>query len=237
MTTDRADRRLKQDPSGYPDIARYIDHTLLRADASQQDIARLCEEAKRYRFYSVCVHSGWVSFCKRELEGTDIRISAVCGFPHGASLTEVKACEAQYAVEHGADEIDMVMAIGQLKSGNENAVYEDIRAVVESANGAVVKVILETGLLTDEEIRMACRIVAEAGAHFVKTSTGFGPRGATVEDVKLMRMASPEHVRVKAAGDIRTRTDAEKMIAHGASRIGTSAGPAIMSGASGTAAY
>lgn len=218
-------------------LAAYIDHTLLKADADQQLIAQLCAEAVQHRFYSVCVHSGWVPFCRRELEGTGVKISAVCGFPLGASATKVKAYEAAYCVEHGADELDMVLAIGRLKAGDTRAVYDDVRAVVEAAGSAIVKVILETGLLTAAEVSEACRISAEAGAHFVKTSTGFGPRGATVDDVKRMRSASPAHVQVKAAGGIRSRQEAERMIAAGANRIGTSSGPSIILGTSGTSAY
>lgn len=212
-------------------LAAYIDHTLLKADATPEAIIQLCEEARRYGFYSVCVNSGWVPLCVRTLEGSGVRVSAVVGFPLGANASEVKAFEAARAAEAGAAEIDMVMQIGGLLGGDEAYFREDIRAVVEAVAGrAIVKVILETGLLSDEQKRAACRLAEEAGAHFVKTSTGFGPGGATAADVALMRASVSPGVRVKASGGIRDRETALAMIAAGADRLGTSAGAAIVAG-------
>lgn len=212
-------------------LAPYIDHTLLKADATPEAIIQLCEEARRYGFYSVCVNSGWVPLCIRTLEGSGVRVSAVVGFPLGANASGVKAFEAERAAEAGATEIDMVMQIGALLGGDEAYVREDIRSVVQAVGGrAIVKVILETGLLSDEQKRAACRLAEEAGAHFVKTSTGFGPGGATAADVVLMRESVSPGLSVKASGGIRDRETALAMIAAGANRLGTSAGVAIVAG-------
>lgn len=212
-------------------LAAYIDHTLLKADATPGAIVRLCDEARRHRFYSVCVGSGWVPLCVRALAGSGVRVSAVVGFPLGANLSEAKAFEAAKAAENGAGDIDMVIAVGALLAGDEAFVREDIRAVVEAVRGkAIVKVILETGYLNEEQKRTACRLAEEAGAVFVKTSTGFGPGGATTEDVRLMRAAVSPAVRVKASGGIRDRATALAMIEAGADRLGTSSGVAIVGG-------
>jgi deoxyribose-phosphate aldolase len=211
-------------------LPRYIDHTLLKPDATKEAIARLCAEAGQYKFYSVCVNSGWVAFCREQLADSGVKISAVAGFPLGAEKSAVKAFEAAAAAEDGAEEIDMVLPVGALLAGDEHAVREDIRSVVEAVRGkAIVKVILETGFLSDEQKKTACRLAAEAGAHFVKTSTGFGPGGATVSDVRLLRQSVPPHMQVKASGGVRDLKTALAMIGAGADRIGTSSGVAIMS--------
>ncbi|GAA3403715.1 deoxyribose-phosphate aldolase [Paenibacillus hodogayensis] len=213
-------------------VAAYIDHTLLKADATPEAIGRLCDEAREYGFYSVCVGSAWVPLCIRRLAGSGVRVSAVVGFPLGNSLSEAKALEAAHAADHGASDIDMVLAVGALLAGDEAYVREDIRKVVEAVKGrAIVKVILETGYLNEDQKRTACRLAEEAGAHFVKTSTGFGPGGATVEDVKLMRAAVSPSVEVKASGGVRDWATAQAMIAAGATRLGTSSGVAIVGGA------
>lgn len=226
--------------SGFPmdTLPSYIDHTLLKADATPEAILKLCDEARRYGFYSVCVNTGWVPSCIRALEGSGVRVSAVVGFPLGVCLSEVKAFEAAKAAECGASDIDMVLQVGALLAGDESRVREDIRAVVDAVKGkAIVKVILETGFLNEEQKRTACRLAEEAGAHFVKTSTGFGPGGATVEDVKLMRAAVSPNVQVKASGGVRDLAAALAMIEAGATRLGTSSGVAIVSGAGGSAGY
>ncbi len=211
------------------ELNKYIDHTLLKAAATEEDIIKLCSEAKEHSFYAVCVNSCYVPLCERELKGSGVKIASVVGFPLGAMSTEAKAFEAQCAARNGADEIDMVMNIGFMKAGNADAVYNDIKAVVDSAAqyGATVKVIIECCELTDDEKVSACRLAEKAGAAFVKTSTGFGSGGATAEDVALMRKSVGPAVQVKASGGIRDRETAEKMIAAGASRIGASAGIAI----------
>lgn len=205
-------------------IAEYIDHTLLKPEATEQDIRALCAEARQYSFASVCVNPLWVASAREELRGSGVKVCTVVGFPLGASSPAVKAAETHQAVCDGADEIDMVLSIGQLKSGDFEAVRQDIRGVVSAANEHLVKVIIEACLLTDEEKICACRLAAEAGAQFVKTSTGFSKGGATEHDVALMRQAVGAHLGVKAAGGIRTPADAKKMIAASADRIGTSAG-------------
>ena len=211
------------------ELSKYIDHTQLKANATEFDISKLCVEAIQNNFYAVCVNSRFVYLCKQELEGSDVKIAAVVGFPLGAMATEIKAAEAEYAARNGADEIDMVIPVGLLKQGSVDAVYEDIKAVVLAAakHGAIVKVILETCELTDDEIVMGCKLSAEAGAKFVKTSTGFGSAGATIHHVKLMKESIPEGMMVKAAGGIRDRQTALAMIEAGADRIGASAGIAI----------
>ncbi len=212
------------------DLARYIDHTALKPEATEAQIVQLCEEAKRYHFIAVCVNPVWVARCVSLLNGTDTRVATVVGFPLGATLPEVKAYETQRMVEAGAREIDMVINIGALKSKDTAMVARDIEAVVKAARSgqALTKVIIEAVLLNDEEKQLACRLACEAGAEFVKTSTGFSSGGATVHDVALMRQVVGPHVGVKAAGGIRTYTDALAMIAAGANRIGASASVKIM---------
>lgn len=209
-------------------IARYIDHTYLKADGTAEKIKELCTEAKQYGFAAVCVNPCWVALAKRELAGTNTQVATVVGFPLGATSTEAKVAETRQAVADGADEIDMVMQIGWFKSGYVDKVWEDIAAVVAAAGSATVKVIIETALLTDDEKVLACQLAAQAGAHYVKTSTGFGPAGATVDDVKLMRNTVGASMGVKAAGGIRTLRDARAMLEAGATRIGVSAGVSIV---------
>lgn len=205
-------------------LNKMIDHTLLKADARKDQIVTLCNEAKEYDFASVCVNSGWVSLCKELLEGSDVKVCTVVGFPLGAMSTAAKAFEAKQAVADGADEIDMVLNIGALKDGNDELVQKDIEAVVEAVSGKCIKVILETCLLNKDEIVRACKLCMNAKADFVKTSTGFSTSGATVEDVKLMQDTVKDQCKVKAAGGVRTFADMEAMIAAGADRIGTSKG-------------
>jgi deoxyribose-phosphate aldolase len=212
------------------DIAGMIDHTLLRPDATLSEIERLCHEASRFGFASVCVNACHVALCRELLEGTGITVCATIGFPLGATSTVAKACEAEQSIRDGAGELEMVMNIGLFKSGELEYVERDIRAVVAIArpHGVVVKVILETGLLTDEEKVTACMIAKDAGANFVKTSTGFGNGGATVEDVNLMRKTVGPGMGVKASGGVRTRQDALSLIAAGANRIGASESVSIV---------
>lgn len=211
-------------------LNKYIDHTLLKPDATKDDIEKLCQEAKEYDFYSVCVNSCWVKLAKELLEGTDVKIAAVVGFPLGAMVSDSKAYETAAASRDGASEIDMVMDIGHFKSKDYDTVQNDISMVVEAAKefGSIVKVIIETGLLSSEEIVKACQISEAAGAAFVKTSTGFGYGGAEIEHVKLMRESVSENVDVKASGGIRDKDTALKMIEAGAGRIGTSSGIKIV---------
>jgi deoxyribose-phosphate aldolase len=216
----------------------YIDHTLLKPDAMSPAIDHLCKEAIQYGFYSVCVNSQWVAHCHKALEGTPVKIAAVVGFPLGASLSEVKAFEAAKAVENGAAEIDTVLPIGLLLEGRHEAVRSDIKQVVDAVKGkAIVKVIMETGFLNEEQKIAACKLSEEAGAHFVKTSTGFGPGGATVEDVTLMRQNVSSSIGVKASGGVRDLEAAVRMIEAGANRLGTSSGVSIMNGAQGASTY
>lgn len=213
------------------ELAKYIDHTLLRTDAQRADMAKLIEEAKAYHFASVCVSPIWVSYVSEALRDTGIKTCTVIGFPQGATPSAVKAFETKQAVVDGADEVDMVIAVGRLKDGDDAYVKADIEAVVRAARGkALTKVIIETCLLTDEEKRRACLLAKEAGADFVKTSTGFAAGGATAADVKLMRESVGEAMGVKAAGGIRSRADAEAMLAAGATRLGTSSGVKIVEG-------
>jgi deoxyribose-phosphate aldolase len=211
------------------ELAAMIDHTLLKPAAAEHDIKKLCLEAREYHFWSVCVNSTWVSYAKQQLTGTGVKTCAVAGFPLGAMSPEAKQEEARIAVKDGADEIDMVINIGFLKSGKDEAVLEDIAAVKWACNGRVLKVILETCLLTDKEKVLACELSRKAGADFVKTSTGFSTGGATEEDVKLMSKSIPDTMSVKASGGIKTYEDAVKMISAGAARIGTSNGIGILS--------
>ncbi|MBO2531452.1 MAG: deoxyribose-phosphate aldolase [Thermoactinomycetaceae bacterium] len=209
-------------------LASMIDHTLLKPEATASDIDRLCREASELGFGAVCVNPWWVFRAAERLKGSGVRVCTVVGFPLGATSTEAKEAETKRAVADGASEIDMVMNIGAFKSGDRQGVEDDIRAVVRAAGGRTVKVILETGLLAEEEIRLACGLAKAAGAHFVKTSTGFGPGGATVEAVRIMREAVGREMGVKASGGIRSLAAAKKMIAAGANRIGTSSGVAIL---------
>jgi deoxyribose-phosphate aldolase len=211
-------------------IAALIDHTLLKPEATAADIQKLCAEARHYQFATVCVNPYWVSLAAAELAGSAVKVCAVAGFPFGASSTEVKSFEAGVALRDGAREIDVVLNIGCLRGGNYDAVRDDIAAVVETAHlgGAIVKVILETALLTAEDKLAACRLAREAGADFVKTSTGFAITGATADDVALMRRAVGPGMGVKASGGIRTLYDLKKMVAAGATRVGASASVRIM---------
>lgn len=207
---------------------KYIDHTLLKPEATREQIIKLCEEAKEYNFASVCVNPFWVSLCKEQLKGTDVKVCTVVGFPLGATTSQVKSFETQQAINNGADEIDMVINIGMLKDKQYQYVTEEIRRIVNIAGGKCVKVIFETCLLTNEEIVKACECSMTAGATFVKTSTGFSKAGATLEAVKLMVDTVAGKCKVKASGGIRTPEDFEKMITLGAERIGTSSGVAII---------
>lgn len=211
-------------------IAAMIDHTLLKPDATEAEIAQLCYEARKYGFAAVCVNPSYVKLAAQLLKGSSVKVCTVVGFPLGATLTEVKAYEAQRAIDEGAREIDMVINIGALKSRDYETVLRDIATVVRTchAGGAIVKVIIEAALLTDEEKVVACQLAKEAGADYVKTSTGFGPGGATVADVALMRRVVGPTMGVKAAGGIRSYEDAQKMVAAGATRIGASAGVKIV---------
>jgi deoxyribose-phosphate aldolase len=217
-------------------LARMIDHTLLKADATSDDVKKLCEEARKYCFASVCVNSTNVGKARAFLDGSGVMVCAVVGFPLGAMAPSAKAFEAREAVRAGAHEIDMVLNIGALKSRDYALVEEDIRKVVQAARPARVKVILETGALTQEEKIIGITLSKIAGAAFVKTSTGFGPGGATVEDIALMRRLVGSELGVKASGGVRTKEDAEKMKLAGASRIGASASVAIIGAADNKAA-
>ena len=218
-------------------LARMIDHTLLRPDATRGDVLRLCDEAREFEFFSVCVNSSWVATAAAALAGSGVLVASVAGFPLGAMDSRSKAFEARCAVEAGAGEIDVVMAVGRLKGGDHDFVSLDLHSVVAAAGGLPVKVILETGLLTDEEKVAACLIAAEAGAAFVKTSTGFGPGGATVEDVRLMFQTVRGKCQVKASGGIRDAAAALAMIDAGATRLGTSNGIAIVRGLAAASGY
>ena len=211
-------------------INQYIDHTLLKPESRQDQIDKLIREAKTYNFASVCINPTWVSYAAKALEGTDIKVCTVIGFPLGATTSAVKAFETKDSISHGADEVDMVINIGQAKSGHFAFVEEDIRAVVEASGDKLVKVIIETCLLTDKEKIKACQAAVAAGADFVKTSTGFSTAGARLDDVRLMRQTVGPDVGVKAAGGTRSLEDAQAFIEAGATRIGTSAGVTIMEG-------
>lgn len=210
--------------------AAMIDHTLLKADATRDQIEKLCAEAKKYVFASVCVNPTWVKYSAELLAGTEVKVCTVIGFPLGASTSAVKAFETKDAIANGAGEIDMVINIGALKNGEYDVVRDDIKAVVDAANGTLVKVIIETCLLTDEEKVKACELSVEAGADFVKTSTGFSTGGATAEDIALMRKTVGPDLGVKASGGVRNLEDMKTMIENGATRIGASSGVAIMEG-------
>ena len=214
-----------------PDLAGFIDHTILKPDATSSQIEQLCREAAEYHFASVCVNPRWVPLCVSLLQGSVVAVCTVVGFPLGANETEIKALETRRAVQQGATEIDMVIPVGALKGGDYRAVYEDIAAVRrESLGVACLKVIIEAALLTDEEKVAACSLSRDTGADYVKTSTGFAKGGATLSDVRLMRRVVGQEVGVKAAGGIKDRAAADAMIAAGANRIGASAGVKIVSG-------
>ncbi|AWE06788.1 deoxyribose-phosphate aldolase [Lysinibacillus sp. 2017] len=210
--------------------AAMIDHTLLKANSTKDQVQQICKEAKQYGFASVCVNPTWVKFSAEQLTGTEVKVCTVIGFPLGANTSAVKAFETKDAIANGAGEIDMVINIGALKDANYDLVREDIKAVVDAANGTLVKVIIEACLLTDEEKVKACELSVEAGANFVKTSTGFSTGGATAEDIALMRKTVGPDLGVKASGGVRSLEDMQLMIENGATRIGASSGVAIMNG-------
>jgi deoxyribose-phosphate aldolase len=216
------------------DIAKLIDHTLLKADATQDQIAQLCYEARKFGFAAVCVNPTHVKLCSQLLQGSQVHVCTVVGFPLGATPPEVKAYEAQQAIDDGATEVDMVINIGALKSKDYALVERDVAMVARAchAGGAILKVIIEAALLTDEEKVIASQLAKAAGAEYVKTSTGFGPGGATAHDVALMRKAVGPGLGVKAAGGIKSLADAKEMVAAGATRIGASAGVRIVQEAS-----
>jgi deoxyribose-phosphate aldolase len=211
------------------DLAKMIDHTNLKASTVKEEILKLTKEAKEYQFASVCVNPTWVELAAQELKGTDVKVCTVIGFPLGANTKEVKVFETKDAIEKGAEEIDMVINIAKLKDGDDDYVESEIAGVVEASKGkAIVKVIIETCLLTDDEKKQVCNLAVKAGADFVKTSTGFSTGGATIEDVALMKQTVGAHVGVKASGGIRSKEDAQAMVHAGATRIGASSGIAIV---------
>ena len=211
------------------DLAKMIDHTNLKASTVKEEILKLTKEAKDYQFASVCVNPTWVELAAQELRGTDVKVCTVIGFPLGANTKEVKVFETKDAIEKGAEEIDMVINIGKLKDGDYDYVESEIAGVVEASKGkAIVKVIIETCLLTDDEKKQVCSLAVKAGADFVKTSTGFSTGGATIEDIALMKQTVGAHVGVKASGGIRSKEDAQAMVHAGATRIGASSGIAIV---------
>ena len=207
---------------------KMIDHTVLKADTLLETVKRICDEAVEYGLASVCINPCHVAYCADYLKDSDVNVCTVIGFPLGANTSAVKAFETKDAIANGADEIDMVMNIGALKDKNYDLVRDDVKAVVEAANGTLVKVILETCLLTEDEIKKACELCVEAKADYVKTSTGFSTRGATIEDVRIMKEAVHGKAKVKAAGGVRTPEDMVKIVAAGADRIGTSAGCSLV---------
>ena len=207
---------------------KMIDHTVLKADTPLETVKRICDEAMEYGFASVCINPCHVAYCADYLKDSDVNVCTVIGFPLGANTSAVKAFETKDAIANGADEIDMVMNIGALKDKNYDLVRDDVKAVVEAANGTLVKVILETCLLTEDEIKKACELCVEAKADYVKTSTGFSTRGATIEDVRIMKEAVHGKAKVKAAAGVRTPEDMVKIVAAGADRIGTSAGCSLV---------
>jgi len=209
-------------------LAKYIDHTLLKADATKEKIEKLCQEAKEYDFFSVCVNSSYVSLCKELLKDSDVKVCTVIGFPLGMMSTSSKIYETVDALSNGADEIDMVINIGKLKDGDYNYVKKEISAIKSACGNHILKVIIETCLLSDEEKKVACSLIVEAGADFVKTSTGFSTAGATFEDVALLKQCVGDKAKVKAAGGVRSHADFLKMISLGADRIGTSSGISLL---------
>lgn len=211
------------------ELAKYIDHTLLKPEASKADIDRILSEAKQYKFASVCVNPHWVSYCAEQLREYSVKVCTVIGFPLGATTTATKVFEAEQAIKNGATEIDLVLNIGELKAKNETFVKEEIEQIVQATKGkAITKVIIETALLTDDEKKLACKLAKEARADFVKTSTGFSGGGATVHDVRLMKETVGEQMGVKASGGIRNRKTVQDMLHHGATRIGASSGVSIV---------
>jgi len=228
-------QHLDQAASTRPAITALIDHTLLKPEATEEQIRTLCEEALEYQFGAVCVNSCWVSLCSQLLQGGSIKVASVIGFPWGSPVTAAKVAEARQALQDGACELDMVMNYGKLKSGDYTYVANDIREIVRLAHkhDALVKVILETAVLSEQEKVIACLIAKEVGADFVKTSTGFAGGGATVEDIALMRKVVGPDMGVKASGGVRSYADAQKMLAAGATRIGTSSGIHIAQEAAG----
>ncbi|MBZ5582715.1 MAG: deoxyribose-phosphate aldolase [Acidobacteriia bacterium] len=224
-----SERLTKVDPA----IAAVIDHTILKPEATRADVSRICREARQYNFASVCVNPYWVPLVRAELAGSPVKVCTVVGFPLGATSTEAKVAETEAALRSGAQEIDMVINVGALRSGDHEVVKADIQQVVKAAHaaGAIVKVILETALLDDSQKAVACTLCKMAGADFVKTSTGFGPSGATAHDVALMRAVVGPEMGVKAAGGIRTLEDFRAMTAAGATRIGASASVKIVEAA------
>lgn len=219
------------------ELAQKIDHTLLRPTATRAEILRLCAEARDLGFWSVCVNGLWVRTARKALEGSAVKVAAVTGFPLGAGAAAARAAETRWAAEDGADEIDTVVSLGLFLGGEEQAFIEDLRGIVEAAAGRPVKAILETCLLSPAQIEKACRLCVEAGAAFVKTSTGFAAGGATVEAVRLMKAAVAGRCHVKASGGIRDRLTALAMLEAGADRLGTSSGPSILAGQDGAGAY
>ncbi|MDM5293851.1 deoxyribose-phosphate aldolase [Peribacillus simplex] len=212
-------------------VAGLIDHTLLKADATKEQIKVLCEEAREYNFASVCVNPTWVKYASELLEGSEVKVCTVIGFPLGATTPETKAFETKDAISNGAHEVDMVINIGALKDKDDELVERDIRAVIAASTGkALSKVIIETSLLTEEEKVRACELAVKAGTDYVKTSTGFSTGGATVEDITLMRKTVGPDIGVKASGGVRNTSDAQKVIEAGATRIGASAGVSIVKG-------
>jgi len=229
-----SESRVSNDPiSGNydPSYAKYMDHTVLKPETTKETVKRFCDEAKEYKFASVCINPTHVSYAAEQLKGSGVKTCCVIGFPLGANTSFIKGLEAMEAVKNGADEVDMVINIGALKDKNYSLVYEDIKSVVENAHPqAIVKVIIETSALTDEEKVIACELTKRAGADFVKTSTGMGAGGATVEDVKLMKRTVGESMLVKASTGINDREITDKMLAAGAVRMGTSKGILIVKG-------
>lgn len=219
-------------------IANMIDHTLLKADATKDQVEVICQEAKKHGFFSVCVNPTWIKTAAEYLKDSDVKVCTVIGFPLGATTSETKSFETKDAIQKGAHEVDLVINIGKLKDGDDETVEQDIRSVVEAAEGkALVKVIIETSLLTEEEKVRACKLAVKAGADYVKTSTGFSTGGATVEDIKLMRETVGPAIGVKASGGVRNREVVENVIEAGATRIGASSSVAIVQGETGTSAY
>ncbi len=211
------------------DYSKYIDHTYLKAEGTTKHIDKIIKEAIEYKFKTICINPSWIKYAKDKLKGTDVGITTVIGFPLGANATQVKVFETKLALEHGADEIDMVLNIGRLKEGQFDYVLNEIKAIKKECGDNVLKVIIETALLTETEKKKATEIVVNSGADFVKTSTGFSFHGATPEDVKLMKSITGDKILIKAAGGVKTPEDLKNMIEIGASRIGTSSGVALIS--------
>jgi deoxyribose-phosphate aldolase len=218
-------------------LEKYIDHTLLKATATEKDIENLCKEAIQYNFYAVCVNSSYVSLCKKLLKGSDVMTAAVVGFPLGAMHKDAKVFEAEQAIRDGADEIDMVIHIGMLKSDRKDYVQEEISAIKKAIGDKVLKVIIETCYLTQEEKEAAIQMCVNAGAEFVKTSTGFGTGGATLEDIRLMKKIVGDSVKIKASGGLKDSSTAQQYIEEGISRIGTSSGIEILKGLTSEKSY